>query len=84
MGALLMYLIVCTLPDIAQSISCLRQFNFNPKVKHWNCAKIILRYLKETIDFSLDFESDHTNIVGYATYMGALIFWTPNPSQVMY
>ena len=42
----LMYLSVCTRPDICQAVSELSRFNNNPGKVHWESAKRVLRYLK--------------------------------------
>ena len=41
----LMYLAVCTRPDICQAVSELSRFNNNPGKKHWESAMRVLRYL---------------------------------------
>ena len=46
----LMYLVVCTRPDIAYAVSYLSQYNKKPTQNHWKSAKRVLRYLKYTID----------------------------------
>lgn len=49
----LMYLAVCTRPDIANVVSCLSQFNTCYTEVHWNMAKRVLRYLKGTRSYGL-------------------------------
>ena len=44
----LMYISVCTRPDISHSVSKLSQFNNNPHIEHFNAAKRIIRYLAKT------------------------------------
>lgn len=61
----LMYLAVLTRPDICFSVSFLSQFNNCATDYHWQCAKRILRYLKGTKDFSMKFEKDNLNLIGY-------------------
>lgn len=51
----LMYLSVCTRPDISYACSQLSQFNNCFDVTHWQAAKRILRYLAGTINYSLYF-----------------------------
>ncbi|CAH2091010.1 unnamed protein product [Euphydryas editha] len=51
----LMYLSVCTRPDISFSVSMLSQFNNNYNLSHWLAAKRILRYLKNTLNYGLIF-----------------------------
>lgn len=49
----LMYLSVCTRPDISYACSMLSQFNNSFGKEHWLAAKRILRYLASTINYSL-------------------------------
>lgn len=49
----LMYLAVCTRPDIAHAVSVLSQFNDYHGEEHWSAAKRVLRYLKGTMDYGL-------------------------------
>ena len=53
-GALL-YLSVSTRPDIAYSVNYLSQFNNNYNGEHWKAAKRVLRYLKGTSDYGLEY-----------------------------
>ena len=41
----LMYLAVCTRPDIAAAISNLSRFNANPGRAHWEGVQHVFRYL---------------------------------------
>ena len=45
----LMYLAVCTRPDIAYAVGVLSRFMMNPGMGHWKVAKGVLRYLKGTV-----------------------------------
>jgi len=51
----LIYLSVHTRPDLSFALSCLSQFNSDPRVMHMSALKRILRYLKGTIDYCLEF-----------------------------
>ncbi|XP_051117795.1 secreted RxLR effector protein 161-like [Andrographis paniculata] len=51
----IMYLMVCTRPDLAYSISCLSRYMANPGVEHWNALKCVFKYLVDTIDVGLVF-----------------------------
>ncbi|XP_051148701.1 secreted RxLR effector protein 161-like [Andrographis paniculata] len=51
----IMYLMVCTRPDLAYSISCLSRYMANPVVEHWNALKCVFKYLVDTIDVGLVF-----------------------------
>jgi hypothetical protein len=52
MGSL-MYVAVCTQPDVTYAVNYLSQFNTCYSVAQWNCAKSVLRYLKSTCDEKL-------------------------------
>jgi len=52
----LMYLAVCTRPDISFAVSYLCQFNTCFNSTHWTAAKRVLRYLKGTSDLDLVFK----------------------------
>lgn len=54
----LMYLSVCTRPDISYACSQLSQFNNCFDRSHWLAAKRILRYLAGTIHYSLCFHKN--------------------------
>ena len=49
----LMYLMLCTRPDIAYAVSQLSRFAANPSEKHHAALKRLLRYLKGTSDYGL-------------------------------
>ena len=51
----LMYLSVATRPDIAYALSCLSQFSQSPKMIHLGALKRILRYLKRTINYRIQY-----------------------------
>ncbi|GBL60415.1 Retrovirus-related Pol polyprotein from transposon TNT 1-94 [Araneus ventricosus] len=62
----LMYLAICTRPDICHSVSYLSQFNENPGMPHWTAAKRVLKYLKGTKNRGLTFRPTKKPLVGYA------------------
>lgn len=49
----LMYLMVCTHPDIGYEVSVISRFWSNPGKLHWEAAKWMLRYLCGTKDLGL-------------------------------
>jgi peptidoglycan hydrolase-like protein with peptidoglycan-binding domain len=49
----LMYLMLCTRPDIAYAVSQLGRFAANPSQKHHAALKRLFRYLKGTSDYGL-------------------------------
>jgi hypothetical protein len=66
----LMYLSVCTRPDITYSVNKLARFVSNPLQEHWAAAKRILRYLKGTLDLGLKYRASRGDekpvLTGYA------------------
>ena len=73
----LMYAMVCTRPDISQAVSVVSRFMHDPGRGHWQAVKLILRYIKNTVDVGLVFEQDESIgrcIVGYcdSDYAGDL------------
>ncbi|KAL2227396.1 UNVERIFIED_CONTAM: Retrovirus-related Pol polyprotein from transposon TNT 1-94 [Sesamum indicum] len=63
----IMFLMVCTRPDVAYSISCLSRFMSNPGPPHWEALKWLLRYLRgsENIGIIFSKHSNDTRLVGY-------------------
>ncbi|XP_052297115.1 secreted RxLR effector protein 161-like [Citrus sinensis] len=62
----LMYVVVCTRPDISQAVSMVSRYMHNPAKNHWLAVKWILRYLYGTIDVGLLFKKDcGQQCVGY-------------------
>ena len=55
---ILVYLATCTRPDIAYAVSELGRFLENPGLKHWQAAKMVLRYLKGTTTLGITFERE--------------------------
>jgi len=49
----IMYLMVCTRPDLAHTVSTLSRFMSNLGPKHWEALKWLLRYLKGSCDIGL-------------------------------
>ena len=44
----LMYLAICTGPDISAAVSALSHYNANPGRAHWEGVQYVLKYLKGT------------------------------------
>lgn len=57
----LMYLMVCTRPDLAYSMSLVSRFMANPGEEHWSVVKWIPRYIKGSLDSGLMFEGTATD-----------------------
>jgi hypothetical protein len=61
----LMYL-VNTRPDICFVVNTLSQFMVEPRRVHWVEAKHVLKYLRGTVDFGLDYvRRDGVRLIGY-------------------
>ncbi|KAF5385137.1 hypothetical protein D9615_001088 [Tricholomella constricta] len=55
-GALL-YLAMCTRPDIAYTVGVLCRFNTNPGPAHWKAVKHLLRYIRGTLDYRIEYSA---------------------------
>jgi hypothetical protein len=53
----LMYLSICTRPDISQAVGALARYMANPTVAHWQAAKGVLRYVAGTADYGITYGS---------------------------
>jgi len=67
----LMYLMICTRPDLAFTLSRLSKFSSRPGTKHAAAIKRVLRYLVGTQDMGIAFNipsssSPATNLLGYS------------------
>ncbi len=51
----LVYLEVCTRPDIGFAVGILGRYQSNPGLDHWKAAKKVLRYLQGTKDYMLTY-----------------------------
>jgi len=61
----LMYLSICTRPDISYAVNSLSQFNNNFGNEHWIAAKRILRYIKSTLDYDIMYTRSDNPVIGY-------------------
>ncbi|KAE8695627.1 Potassium transporter 10 [Hibiscus syriacus] len=61
----LMYVMVCTRPDIAQEVGAVSKHMNNPGKVHWEAVKWILRYLRGTTNKTLCFKGGDTILTGY-------------------
>ena len=69
----LLYLSVCTRPDITQAVGVLARYMSKPTEEHWTAAKSVLRYIAGTTDYGIRFvKSDNPELQGYcdADYAG--------------
>ncbi|XP_068657890.1 secreted RxLR effector protein 161-like [Aristolochia californica] len=72
----LMYVMVCTRPDLAQAVSMVSKFLSNSGRQHWDAVKWIFRYLRGTTNYGIMFNIKQSVplVVGYvdADYAGDL------------
>ena len=62
----LMYLMSCTRPDIAYSVSKLSRYTSNPGEDHWKAITRVLRYLRYTRDYELHYSGYPGVLEGYS------------------
>lgn len=51
----LMYIMVCTRPDLCVAVSILYRYTNKRNKELWNCLKRVLRYLQNSIDIKLTY-----------------------------
>jgi len=61
----LMYVMVCTRPDIAHAMGLVSRFLSNPGKEHWEAMKWIFRYLRGTSNLCLCFGSSKPVLEGF-------------------
>ncbi len=68
----LMYLSVCTRPDIAQAVGALARHMSAPTATHWRAAKGVLRYIAGTADYGIIYGRTGPTLEAYcdADYAG--------------
>ena len=63
----LMYLMLCTRPDIAAAVQYVSRFSSNPAPQHWEAVKHILRYVQRTKSLKLTFRKQGViQLTGYS------------------
>lgn len=61
----LMYVAICSRPDIMHVVSVFSQYNNCYEEKHWQAAKRVLRYLKGTLNCHLTYKKTGKMLKGY-------------------
>jgi type IV secretory pathway component VirB8 len=61
-----MYAMIATRLDIAYAVSFLSQFSSDPSETHLKSAKYVLRYVKDTVNFSITYKNTDLNPVGFS------------------
>eukprot|EP01018_Ginkgo_biloba_P011806 Gb_29540 [translate_table: standard] len=66
-----------TRPDIAYAVSLVSRFMTKPKEEHWKAVKRILRYIRRTINYGLNYTTTtEGNLVGYTD-----VDWVGDPKD---
>jgi hypothetical protein len=68
----MMYLSVCTRPDISYTVGALARYMAKPTMVHWQAAKGVLRYLSGTSTYGITYGRTTDGLLGYcdADYAG--------------
>ena len=61
----LMYAMLCTRPDICYSVGMVSRYQSNPRLKHWQVVKHILKYLRRRRDYMLVYRCEDLIPIGY-------------------
>ena len=61
----LMYVMLCTIPNICYSVGILSRYQSNPGREHWTAVKHILKYLRRTRDYMLVYHGSELAPIGY-------------------
>ena len=61
----LMYDMQCTRSDICYSVGMVSRYQSNPREKHWEVVKHILKYLRRTRDYMLVYHCEDLIPIGY-------------------
>ena len=69
-----MYVMICSRPDIAHAVSLVSIYMSNPRKGHWEALKWLLRYLKCTSNTCLMYGKDSTKLTRFcdSNYRGDL------------
>ena len=64
----LMYVMLCTRPDIFYSVGIVSRYQSNPSRDHWTAVKHILKYLRRTRDYMLVYHGNELAPIGYIDF----------------
>ncbi|XP_068318544.1 secreted RxLR effector protein 161-like [Pyrus communis] len=62
----LMYVMLCTRPDICHVVGIVSRYQSNPGQAHWQAVKRIMRYLQGTKDLTLYYQGWDLKLRGYS------------------
>ena len=70
------YVTTATQPDLTSAVAMLLKFRSKPSKEHWQGAKLVLRYIKDTINYGLIFKgkSSKCSLIDYSN-----ADWANNP-----
>ncbi|GKB98291.1 retrotransposon protein, putative, ty1-copia subclass [Tanacetum coccineum] len=77
----LMYLMVCTRPDITYTISVVSRYLAYPGKNHLEAIKWILKYLRDTANVGLAYGTDHGNHVNVTGFVDSNYFKDPDKDR---
>jgi hypothetical protein len=61
----LMYVMLCTRPDICFAIGMVSRYQSNPSQEYWSAVKTILKYLRRTKEYMLIYKASDLFPLGY-------------------
>ena len=61
----LMYAMLCTRSDICNMVGIVSRYQLNPRMKHWELVKHILKYLRRTRNYMLVYLGSDLMPIGY-------------------
>lgn len=67
----LLYIAMGTRPDISFAVAHLSRFCEEPREVHWNAAIRVVRYLKATIDYAIQYRGDNSGVVKLTAWSDA-------------
>ena len=61
----LMYVMLCTRPDICFVVGMVSRYQSDPGEEHWTAVKHIFKYLRRTRDYMLVYHDESLEPLGY-------------------
>jgi ATP-binding cassette subfamily B (MDR/TAP) protein 1 len=72
----LIYVIVCSCPDLSHALSVVNRFMVNLGKEHWRTVKWIFRYLRGTSNACLQFKKSRDGLFGYKLILIMLVIFS--------
>ena len=69
----IIYVMLCTRPDIAHALSVTSRYQADPGLEHWKAVKCILKYLRRTKDLLQVYRGSSLKVEGYTDLSFSLI-----------